>query len=208
MVPCWHPGESAHEGTAFCTWSEDDIAAFEAAYPLGSKYRLALARLVSMALRCVDVVWVGRGNARNGMLHITQQKTGAALAIPITAALAEAINAAAPSEHLTFLLNERGQRLLPARSASGSLSGAGGSVYGTFSAHGLRKAACRRLAEAGCSTNEIAAISAHASLREVERYTRAADQARTARNAMARTDQQHRLTNPVATIGKPGEKGR
>jgi hypothetical protein len=109
MVPCWHPGESAHEGTAFCTWSEDDIAAFEAAYPLGSKYRLALARLVSMALRCVDVVWVGRGNARNGMLHITQQKTGAALAIPITAALAEAINAAAPSEHLTFLLNERGQ---------------------------------------------------------------------------------------------------
>jgi hypothetical protein len=93
----------------FRTWSEDDIAAFEAAYPLGSKPRLALARLVSTALRCADVVRVGRGNARNGMLHITQQKTGAALAIPITAALAWAINAAAPSEHLTFLLNERGQ---------------------------------------------------------------------------------------------------
>jgi len=50
----------------------------------------------------------------------------------------------------------------------------------------LRKAACRRLAEAGCSANEIAAISGHASLREVERYTRAADQARMARNAVAR----------------------
>jgi integrase len=55
-----------------------------------------------------------------------------------------------------------------------------------LSAHGLRKAACRRLAEAGCSANEIAAISGHASLREVERYTRAADQERMARNAMAR----------------------
>ena len=55
------------------------------------------------------------------------------------------------------------------------------------SAHGLRKAACRRLAEAGCSANEIAAISGHASLREVERYTRAVDQERMARNAMART---------------------
>jgi integrase len=52
--------------------------------------------------------------------------------------------------------------------------------------HGLRKAACRRLAEAGCSANEIAAISGHATLKEVERYTRAADQARMARNAMVR----------------------
>jgi hypothetical protein len=43
------------------------------------------------------------------------------------------------------------------------------------------------LAEAGCSANEIAAISGHASLREVERYTNAADQARMARNALART---------------------
>jgi integrase len=54
------------------------------------------------------------------------------------------------------------------------------------SAHGLRKAACRRLAEAGCSANEIASISGHASLREVERYTKQADQARMAVNAMAR----------------------
>jgi integrase len=53
--------------------------------------------------------------------------------------------------------------------------------------HGLRKAACRRLAEAGCSANEIAAISGHATLKEVARYTAAVDQARMARNAMART---------------------
>jgi len=41
-------------------------------------------------------------------------------------------------------------------------------------------------AEAGCSANEIAAWSGQ-SLREVERYTRAADQARLARNALARS---------------------
>jgi hypothetical protein len=40
--------------------------------------------------------------------------------------------------------------------------------------------------EAGCSANEIAAWSGQ-SLREVERYTRAADQARLARNALARS---------------------
>ena len=53
--------------------------------------------------------------------------------------------------------------------------------------HGLRKAACRRLAESGCSANEIAAISGHVSLREVERYTKAADQERMARNALERS---------------------
>jgi integrase len=52
--------------------------------------------------------------------------------------------------------------------------------------HGLRKAAARRLAEAGCTVHEIAAITGHSSLREVERYTKAADQARLARAAMAR----------------------
>ena len=55
--------------------------------------------------------------------------------------------------------------------------------------HGLRKAACRRLAEAGASANEIMAISGHATLKELVRYTKAADQARLARNAMARTIQ-------------------
>jgi integrase len=53
-----------------------------------------------------------------------------------------------------------------------------------LSAHGLRKSACRRLAEAGCTAHEIMSISGHASLREVQRYTAAADQARMARCAM------------------------
>ena len=53
--------------------------------------------------------------------------------------------------------------------------------------HGLRKAAARRLAEAGCTAHEIAAMTGHSTLREVERYTKAADQARMARSAMAKT---------------------
>jgi hypothetical protein len=63
----------------------------------------------------------------------------------------------------------------------------------------LRKATCRRLAEAGCSANEIAVISGHASLREVERYTKAADQKRMATAAMAAMSKTKTGTNP----GKP-----
>ncbi len=52
--------------------------------------------------------------------------------------------------------------------------------------HGLRKAAARRLAEAGCSANEIAAITGHATLDEVARYTKAAEQRRLAQAAIDR----------------------
>jgi len=52
--------------------------------------------------------------------------------------------------------------------------------------HGLRKAAARRLAEAGCSANEIASITGHATLAEVTRYTKAAEQKQLARSAMGR----------------------
>ena len=169
------------------TWDEDAIAVFEAAYPLGTKPRLALALLLGTAARCSDVVRLGRGNVRGGTLQMTQQKTGVGLTIPITAALAEAINAAAPSEAMVFLVNELG-RAFTAKGFGKWFTGQCQRIGLTgLSPHGLRKAACRRLAEAGCSANEIAAISGHASLREVERYTRAADQARMARNAVART---------------------
>jgi site-specific recombinase XerD len=52
--------------------------------------------------------------------------------------------------------------------------------------HGLRKAAARRLAEAGCTANEMAAISGHVTLKEVARYTKAVEQRQLAVNATKR----------------------
>ena len=50
--------------------------------------------------------------------------------------------------------------------------------------HGLRKAACRRGAEADWTVKQIAAWSGHKTLKEVERYTRDADQKKLAEAAM------------------------
>jgi integrase len=192
----------------FKTWTEEDIAAFEAAYPIGTKPRLALALLLGTALRASDVVRVGRSHVRNGTIcGIVQQKTGAALPpIPISADLAAAINAAAPTEHVVFLVNERGRSFTAKGFGKWFTKQCERIGLKGLSPHGLRKAACRRLAEAGCSANEIAALSGHKSLNEVARYTRAADQARMVRNALARTDRQHGLANPAAESGKPGRK--
>ena len=50
--------------------------------------------------------------------------------------------------------------------------------------HGLRKAALTRLADAGKTVHQIAAVSGHKTLKEIERYTKAADQRRLAREAL------------------------
>jgi integrase len=194
----------------FRTWTEEDIAAFEVAYPIGTKPRLALALLLGTALRASDVVRVGRSHVRNGTIWgIVQQKTGAPLPpIPIGADLAAAINAAAPTEHVVFLLNELGRSFTAKGFGKWFTKQCERIGLKGLSPHGLRKAACRRLAEAGCSANEIAALSGHKSLNEVARYTRAADQARMVRNAVTRINQQHGLANPAAESGKPGQKCR
>jgi integrase len=54
------------------------------------------------------------------------------------------------------------------------------------SPHGLRKAACRRLAQAGCSPHEIMAITGHKALAEVETDTKAVRQKFLAQQAMGR----------------------
>ena len=71
------------------------------------------------------------------------------------------------------------------------------------SAHGLRKAACRRLVEAGCSANVIAAISGHKSLNEVQRYTAAADQLRMARTGMEAMRKAFPVTTKRTSSYKP-----
>jgi integrase len=167
------------------TWDEVEIAQFETAHPVGTRARLALALLLFTGQRRSDVIKMGRQHIRDGAIHLTQQKTGATLAIPVHAELATIIDAT-PSEHLTFIVTVAGSPFSPDGFSNLFRDWCDQArLPKRCSAHGLRKAACRRLAEAGCSALEIMAISGHASLREVQRYCAAADQARLARAAMA-----------------------
>ena len=169
----------------FHCWTEDEIAQFEACHPIGSRARLALALLLYTAQRRSDVIRMGRQHIRDGVVHVRQQKTGAMLAIPLHPALASTI-AATPSEHLTFLINRFNEPFTAAGFGNwfrDQCNAAGLPKH--CAAHGLRKAACRRLAEAGCSANVIASISGHTTLSEVARYTKAAEQETMARQGIA-----------------------
>jgi hypothetical protein len=105
------------------------------------------------------------------------------LAIPLHPALA-AVIADPPAQHLTLLTTQTGKPFSAAGFGNWFRDRCNEAGLPQCSAHGLRKAAARRLAEAGCTMHEIAAITGHASLSEVQRYTKAADQARLARAAM------------------------
>ena len=170
------------------TWTEDEIARYEAHYPIGTRERLAFALLLYTAQRRSDVVRMGRQHIKNGVLTVTQQKTGVTLAIPVHPHLQAAL-AATPIENLTFLVTESGA---PYTGDGNYLSECfrkwcdAAGLPKRCKVHGLRKSACRRLAEAGCSANEIMAISGHETMKELVRYTKAADQARLARNAIAK----------------------
>jgi len=186
----------------FHTWTEQETAQFEARWPIGSKPRLALALGLYTAQRRGDVVRIGRQHIRDGVLTVRQAKTGATLAIPVHPDLA-AIIAATPVGHLTLLVTQTGKSY-GANDFSEMFrswcDAAGLPQRCVF--HGLRKAACTRLADAGCTAHEIAAISGHKTLKEVERYTKGADQARLARAAMERIGNESVKSEP-GEVSKP-----
>lgn len=165
------------------TWTEEDIAAFEARWPLGTRPRLALALLLYTGQRRSDVVRMGRQHVRDGVIEVRQVKTKTRLFIPLHPELAMAI--ASETDRLTFLVTEAGKPFTPNgfyMRFKGWVEAAG--LPAGRSPHGLRKAAARRLAEGGCTAHQIAAITGHRTLAEVQRYTAAADQARMARDAV------------------------
>lgn len=168
------------------TWTEEEIAQFESRWPVGTKERLAFDLLLYTAQRSSDVRVLGRQHMRGEVIELRQQKTGTRVTIPVHPSLKRSLEAH-PSGGITFLL-QRHQKPFSAAGFSnwfGEAVRAAGLPVGV-SAHGLRKAHARRLAEAGCSTQQIMAITGHLSLKEVERYTRAADKAALAKQAMDR----------------------
>jgi integrase len=168
------------------TWTDGELAAFEARWPLGTRQRLAYALLLYTGQRVGDVAKMRRQHVSGGCIVLAQEKTETELSIPIHPALAEAMQAG-PNDGMSLIGSEHGRpmtgnglgRLIERAAAAAGLPP-------ICVPHGLRKAMNRRLAERGATLKEIQSISGHKSLREVQRYTEKADQQRLSRKAMAK----------------------
>jgi len=119
-------------------------------------------------------------------IKIKQQKTGTEVEIPILPELA-AVLAATAADNLTFLINGWDKPFMPTGFSEwfGNAAKAAGLPAG-YTAHGLRKGCAKRLADQGCTVTEIAAITGHKTLKEIERYTAAYDRRKAARAGMAK----------------------
>jgi integrase len=181
---------SENKTSGYKTWSEDHIARLEAKYPIGTKARLAVGLVLYTGQRRSDIVKMGPHLMHNGVLTIDQVKTEGGeespLEIPIHPKLREIIEATPTVGVKTFLVTHLGKRYTAPGFGNWFRELFDAADCPDISAHGGRKATARRLAEIGCSANQIAAITGHASLSEVQRYTKAADRKRMAREAMAK----------------------
>src|SRR5262245_41230474 len=167
------------------TWTDAEIAQFERRWPLGTRERLAFALLLYTGQRGGDVVKMLRSDIVDGRIRVAQDQarkgTINELLIPIHPALQ-----AGPVVGMTHLItNARGKPMQRLTKFIATATRAAG-LPPRCVAHGLRKAALRRLAEAGSTTKQIAAVSGHRSLAEIERYTARADQAGLAQSAISK----------------------
>jgi integrase len=119
-----------------------------------------------------------------------------------------AILSSVPKSNLTFLVTSLGAPFDPNGFGNWFRAQCDAAGLKHCSFHGLRKAAATRRADAGCTTEMIKAVGGWRS-REVERYTRAADQKRLARQALdmqLKTEGEQSLSNLASRLDKTAGK--
>ena len=160
----------------FHTWTDQEIFAFEERWPAGTRERTAFALLLYTGQRLSDVAKMSWRDLEGFIIRVVQGKTGAKLSIPLHPNLATVLHNW-PKTHVAILTTSFGKPFTSkgfGNWMADKIADAGLPEHCVT--HGLRKAAARRLAEAGCSANEIAAVTGHATLKEIARYTKAAEQ--------------------------------
>jgi integrase len=195
------------DNNGFETWAEKDIDLYRARHALGTRPRLALELLYGTMQRRGDVVRLGRQHIQDGFVSLRQQKTSTQVDVPVLPELQAAIDAMPKVEHLTFLVTEFGRPFTAGGFSHwfrGQCNLAG--LPKNLSAHGLRKAGATRLAEHGCTDHEIMAWGGWTTLREVQRYTKAADNKRLALQAADKLKPRTELANLETRLANRSEK--
>jgi integrase len=201
------------KGDGFHTWSEDEVARYQKHHPLSSKAHLALMLMLYTGQRRSDIIRMGWQHIRHtdagDKIAVRQNKTDTRLLLPVAPELAIALQGV-PRTNLNFLVTAFG--------APFSFNGFGNwfrarcneAGLPQCSAHGLRKLAATRMANAGCTDRELMAVFGWRSMSEVSRYVRAADQARLAEQAFAKARRgmksEQKLSNLATRLDKTASK--
>ena len=172
------------KGPGFRPWTEDDVDAYERRWPVGTRQRVWLDVLLYTGLRRGDAVRLGRQHMRDGVATLKTEKGGftVTVTLPILRALAETLKAG-PCGDLTFIAGANRHPLT--KESFGNEFRAACRLAGVpGSAHGVRKIAATRAANAGATVAQLEAIFGWQGGAMASLYTREADRRRLAIEAM------------------------
>lgn len=186
---------SQRRGSGFPVWTEDDVAAYEARWPLGAKERVWLAVLLYTGLRRGDAVRIGRQHVRNGVASLRTEKTGTEVHIPILPELDEVLRAG-PTGEMAFICGDFG-RPLTKESFGNAFREACRAAGIRKSAHGVRKIGATRAANNGATVAQLEAIFGWVGGRMASHYTQSADRRRLAREAIGKLVNDERTSIPA-----------
>ena len=162
--PLERPGRVYKADRAERVWAPDDEAAFLRVAP--PHLALALVLAADTGQRQGDLLRLPWSAWDGAHLHVRQGKTGRRVKVPATDRLRAALGAA-PRRAVTILTTIRGRSWTSDGFRASWFKACAAAQIEGLTFHDLRGTAVTRLALAGCTVPEIAAITGHA-LREVE----------------------------------------
>jgi integrase len=164
------------------TWTDDEVAQYQAHHVPGTKARLALELLLQTGHARADIVRMGPQHVRNGKLSMRRQKTNVQFDIPLLPDLIEEMKLHAVND-LAFLVSERGKPFGAASFGNKFRSWCNEAALPHCSAHGLRKAAAVRHALNGATAPELMAWFGWKTIGEAQRYIEQANRVRLSESA-------------------------
>jgi integrase len=182
--PCEGVKSRRIKSEGFPIWTEEEVARFQAHWPVGTRPRVAFDLLLYTGLRRGDAARLGRPHVRDGVARIQTEKTGTWVAIRLEAELLATLQAG-PCGELTFICGEGGRPLT--KESFGNYFREWCREAGlSKSAHGLRKMAATRAAERGYSNFEMDATFGWQGGGMADLYTRKINREKLSLNAAER----------------------
>lgn len=157
------------------TWTEDEIVQFQAHWPLGTRQRLAMELMLWTAKRVDDARKLGPQHISRGELQTRDTKTGKPNSIPIAPQLRRAIDAI-ETMNLCFVVTNYGAPYSQKGLSQAFSKWCDDAGLNHCSAHGLRKAISRRMAESHATNPEMKSVTQHSGDAELAIYIRHASQ--------------------------------
>jgi integrase len=166
-------------------WPPALLEAYTAAAAPGSVARTVMELCIGTGQRIGDVLAMRWDHIRDGGIELRQSKTRARLWVPFTPRLA-AYLAALPRRGLTIATGRDGRPLTYHAAAAEIMRVRKAVQAEAFTIHGWRYTAAAELAAAGCTDEEIQAITGHRARAMVVKYAGATRQEQRARTAQRR----------------------